>query len=534
MIKVFFNKHIRLRYLPFLVILLTALVYTKTNFTHKDWNKEGMNGVIRWDIISYYGYLPATFIHHDVTLKFVDNPDFVNDNKFWYVNSDNGSKVILTSMGLAYLYSPFFFIANVLAPHLGQAQDGFSPVYQFFLVFSSLFYLIIGLFILKNLLSRYFSIAATTLTMILVALGTNLYWYGTVDAPMSHSYNFVLILALIWSVIHWIQKPSFGYTLLTGFLLGLIALIRPSNILAVLLLILWGIDSLPALWERIRFLWKNALKIVIMILAFLLPWIPQFIYWHSLTGHLFYNAYQNTGSAFFFGSPHLTDILFSYRKGWFVYVPVMFFATIGLIPLYRRWRPQFWAVTVYMIIMVYVLASWWAWWYGGSFGPRALVDTYGVMAFPLAALIHVCLERKVAVKITTFTLAGFLIYVNIFQTIQYQRSLIHYLGMTREAYWHNFLTMHPKPGYWQMLSIPDFPLARKGIYYYYQTSDSLEAFKDMTTKEARDSVRKEIMGNKQLMKEIRRNASRTGISPDSSLNLTVDRVAEMKMEGHPF
>lgn len=31
------------------------------------------DGVIRWDIVWYYSYLPAYFIHHDIKLGFVDN-----------------------------------------------------------------------------------------------------------------------------------------------------------------------------------------------------------------------------------------------------------------------------------------------------------------------------------------------------------------------------------------------------------------------------------------------------------------------------
>ncbi len=534
MISTILKKVFQLRYLPFYVILLTAIVYTATNFAHKDWNEKGMKSVIRWDIISYYEYLPAAFIHHDLTLDFVDDPGFVNDNKFWFVHSDNGNKVILTTMGLAFMYSPFFFIAHLVAPLVGQTQDGFSPIYQFSLVFSSLFYVLIGLFIMNNLLRRYFSTSATALTMLLMTLGTNLYNYGTYDGPMSHSYNVVLILALIWSVIRWYQKPTIPTAILTGFLLGLITLIRPTNILAVLLLLLWGIGSMPALRERIIFLWKNGIKMGIMILAFLVPWIPQFIYWHTLTGHLFYNAYQNTGSAFFFGSPHITDILFSYRKGLFVYVPVMLFAVIGLIPLYRRWRQIFWAVAVYFVVMVYVLASWWAWWYGGSFGPRGVIDIYGVMAFPLAAILHTCFERKLALRMGTLAISGILIYMNIFQTWQFQHQLIHYVGMTRQAYWNNFLTGNPKTSFWKKLSIPDFPLARKGIYYYYNTGDTYDAFKKMSLDEARDSVREEMLANGSLMKDIRDFARRNDITADSSLEMVVDHVAEMKIEGQPF
>jgi len=31
--------------------------------------------------------------------------------------------------------------------------------------------------------------------------------------------------------------------------------------------------------------------------------------------------------------------------------------------------------------------SWWAWWYGGSFGLRAFIDSYSLLIFPLAALL---------------------------------------------------------------------------------------------------------------------------------------------------
>ncbi len=528
------KRRFKIQFLPVIVIVSVVMVFTITNGIHKVWNRKGMSGVIRWDIISYYGYLPATFIYDDVSLGFLDNPGFVNDDKFWYVKADNGNKVILTSMGLAYLYSPFFFIANAIAPHIGQAQDGFSPVYQFFLVFSSLFYMIIGLFLLKSILSRYFKPVTTAITLLLITVGTNLYYYATFEAAMSHGYNFVLIIAFLWSVIHWYRRSSIGYTLLTGFLLGLMTLIRPTNLLAVILLILYDISSLKDLWERIRFFLKNAWKIGVMIIAFLIPWIPQFIYWYTLTGHLFYNAYQNTGSAFFFGSPHIIDLLFSYRKGWFLYVPVMFFAMFGLIPLYRRWRKQFWMTVVYVVVMIYVLASWWAWWFGGSYGPRGLIDMYGIMALPLAALIQTSMERRMAVRVITLTLSAFLVFISYYQTQQYYRGIIHYIGMTKKAYWGNFLKLHNAPGFWKSLSIPDFELARKGIYYDYNTGDNWEDLKEMPKASALDSVRKEITSDPKLMKEINHYSRRNDISPDSALNTVVDRVTYMKREGKPF
>ena len=95
---------------PRYVIIFLLIFYCLTNFSHRNWTiDEGpIRGVIKWDVISYYAYLPAVFIYKDLSLDFTENPDFVNDNKFWYQKTEKGKKVIITSMGLSYMYAPFF------------------------------------------------------------------------------------------------------------------------------------------------------------------------------------------------------------------------------------------------------------------------------------------------------------------------------------------------------------------------------------------------------------------------------------------
>ena len=41
------------------IVLLLIIISTYTIFNLKHWNKD--NRIIAWDVISYYGYLPATF-----------------------------------------------------------------------------------------------------------------------------------------------------------------------------------------------------------------------------------------------------------------------------------------------------------------------------------------------------------------------------------------------------------------------------------------------------------------------------------------
>ena len=116
--------------LPSLAIwfILIAMLTTMLAYHHWNQSKPTEQGVIKWDVISYYSYLPATFIYGDIKLEFLDDKDFNRSSKFWFYTLDNGNRLIQTSMGLSILYSPFFLIAHLLAPLLGETPDGFSNI----------------------------------------------------------------------------------------------------------------------------------------------------------------------------------------------------------------------------------------------------------------------------------------------------------------------------------------------------------------------------------------------------------------------
>ena len=59
----FFKKNL-IRNTIYIILIGIILI----NFSNHRWVKE--KSVIQWDIISYYGYLPATFIYKDLSLKF--------------------------------------------------------------------------------------------------------------------------------------------------------------------------------------------------------------------------------------------------------------------------------------------------------------------------------------------------------------------------------------------------------------------------------------------------------------------------------
>lgn len=517
---------------PDMVIVFVLLVYAATNFTHHNWTRdEDPRGVIKWDVISFYGYLPATFIHGDPSLDFLDEGKIDNDNKFWWSPTENGRKIIYMSGGLSIMYAPFFFMAHALAPVFGEARDGFGSIYQFFLVWGTLVYVGIGFIYLKRILLRYFTPLVTAITLLLIGLGTNLYYYSTHEAAMSHAYNFVLITVFFHTLLRWYEAASWSRTFGLGLLFGLFTLIRPTNILVIILLIFWGIDSWASFRERIRFLVLNTPKVLVMIFAFLLPWIPQFLYWKMITGQFLYYSYGAHGDRFYFDNPHIIESLFSYRKGWLLYTPIMIFAILGLIPVKRHiWGARF-PIILYGVLMVYVMSCWWTWWFGGGFGGRIYIDMYGILALPLAAFVAAILEHRH--KSVRDVMAGFLVFLLFFQllqTRQYVGTAIHWDSMSKKAYWYNFLRHRYRVEYVHanLLSFHDEELCRKGIYVFYDMSEDWSELKDISDKGGMLMMMEEIKHSRTLPGDIRRYARRMNITVEEAARMTAERMLHMK------
>ena len=422
----------------------------------KDWTRE--NKVIVADVVSYYAYLPASFIFHDI--KLVKKESF-EKGIFWPEPLPDGNQVIKTSMGMSVLYSPFFLAAHGIAKLFGLEAYGYSPIYKIGLLASAFFYLFIGLFFLRRVLKIYFSEQITALTILTIVLGTNLLNYATYDACTSHVYNFALINVFIWYTIQWYKSRQFFNLILLGLLSGLITLVRPSNIIVLVFFFTYGVFTKENLKQRIQLIFTKFHWFLFMALAFVLVWVPQFIYWWKITGHFVVNSYPD--EQFFWGNPHFFDGFFSYRKGWLVYTPVMVFALAGIFLLFRKLKEFSWATLIFMSLATYIIVSWWCWWYGGSFGMRPFVDYYGLLAIPMALLFTELWNLKKIFRVVILSLVLLSIAQNNFFLEKYKRSTLHYDSTTKSSFWFKFWKLNPQEGYWELLEKPDYAKALEGI-----------------------------------------------------------------------
>jgi hypothetical protein len=439
-----------------LVIVLTGIIWS--NVYYKLWRDT--RRIIVQDVILYYEYLPSVFIYKDISMSFTEKDVPFFRDKIWKIRTKTGRSVTKMTMGLSVLYSPFFFAAHGIAKPAGYPADGYSMPYRIALIISSVVYTFFGLLFLIRLLRKYFARNIVALTILSIGLGTNLYFYSTIDPTMSHAYSFSLFAVFIFLVDRWSAKQSWSNTILVGLLGGLIILVRPSNGIILILLMLWKVDSLAALKNRIKLFFSNFLKMATLAFTVALILLPQVLYWKYTTGDFFFYSYS--GERFFFNDPALIKGIFSYRKGWLIYTPIMAFAMLGMIVLYYRHRKFFWPVLIFTLLNLYIVFSWWCWWYGGGFGQRALVESYAALAIPFAAFTKFIIERKILLRAIFLLLVTGFISLNIFQTWQYNKGIIHWDSMSRQTYWAIFCRQGLSPDYYEHLDIPDYQAAMKG------------------------------------------------------------------------
>ncbi|MEO8150489.1 MAG: hypothetical protein ABI723_22855 [Bacteroidia bacterium] len=446
-----------------LLIALISLVFDLWNYNR-----------ITIDAPSYYAYLPSTFIYHDLKLNYVNNnPDFFHD-KIWFQTTSEGKRLIKSTYGMSVALSPFFFIGHFIAPLFGYPQDGYSLPYQNAMSIGVLIYLFIGLYFLSKTLLNYFSDKAVALTLFTIVIGTNLLWYATFEGLMNHtiSFSFLCICIYLWN--KWITEDKKKHLILFTVMFVLVVLIRSLSIMLFLYFLIAGVMMKGGLKNFFLFLKSYQATIIICLGIILLMISPQLLYWKYATGHWMVDAYID--EHFFFSQPYFFSFLFSFRKGWFVYTPVMFIAALGLILLYKKQKPFFYATLISVTVTAYIFSSWWAWSYGICWGMRPMIDSYTLMSFPLAAAFSFMLERKKIISNMMLAFVFLLIMLNLFQTWQYKNGLIHYDDMSREAYMKGFFQTSQKPGWYDALKPFDWERRRQGlpeIKYSKQFFDNL-------------------------------------------------------------
>jgi hypothetical protein len=451
------KKNYSLSLLSLVVICLFALVFT---FFFIHWGNARHPFVN--DINQYYSYLNALFIDHDLTFT-------NNTNSYWLIETPIHRFVPKVTYGMAFFYAPFYLLAKIFA---GAGSTGYEPVYAWFIHFGCILYVLMGLWFSRKVLLFWFNDLVASITLLLLFFGTNLFYYTLSESESVHGILFFLISFFLYHVFKWDQTGLKKHFILFCAGAGFVCLIRPTEFLVLLFPLLLGIalpGGIKLIYQKIVSL-KWAL--LLAVLLFVAPLLPQLFYWKMQSGNYFFFSYGSS-EGFFWADPQIINVFFSFRKGFFIYTPIMLFSVVGFILLYKKNRAVFYPALLYFIVNTYFICCWWDWSYGGSFGMRAFIHCFAVLVIPFACFIEwaISLYNSTGIKkAAAFILLGtavFFCVLNLLQSNLYKHQIIHYDGMNKKAYWFTFLkkryTRQELDYLTTLFKSPDYEARRKGM-----------------------------------------------------------------------
>ena len=406
------------------ILLLGLVCFGLINSYSWEVNDGETLKIISSDGNGYYMYLPNVFIHHNLSKQKIDKRHIIPYNK---------RAVNKYFVGASLTMSPFFGLGWIWAKCTDQPTDGYSQPFQKSISLAGLFYLLLGVGFSLALLRLYnLKEWAIIVGVLCIVFGTNLLVYAVVSPSMSHVYSFAFIAGFLYFAKRFFlqNKPNLLY--LAILFLGVITLIRPLNII-----IIFAIPFLAGSWYVFLTSIKSTLKlkpILFSILIFSGILFLQFLAYFLQTGEPILWSYRNEG--FYFGNPAILKVLFSFRKGWFIYTPIAFLVLSGSIFLVRKNKFAYGSILFFFILLIYLISSWWNWYYGSSFSQRPFIEFYPLLILLLGLEIDSLKSNWIPVLHLIFIP---LISLNLIQSYQYQVGIISSWQMNFEKYKYTFL-----------------------------------------------------------------------------------------------
>ncbi|MBS1940199.1 MAG: hypothetical protein JST38_04920 [Bacteroidetes bacterium] len=353
------------------------------------------------DPLGYYQFLPGVFIQHDL----LGLP---------YVHIlENGFRLSLFNIGVAYMQAPFFLVAHALCLCGLAEPDGYTWPYAVAMGLAAAIYVAFGCGLLMNILGRRFGTGVTAIAVLLLFGCTNLYYYTAMEPGMSHAFSFFLFSVLLWGTVRMQEAPRSRTAILIMMASAFIVLVRPANVIAFAIPLLYGASGPREVWNRLRWPFVNRRTFGIGSLICLLLMAPQFLYWHAVTGKLLVFTYGTKAEGFFWSQPHLWDVLWHPWNGWFLYSPAMVVVMGALLWMAVRGTEGARTILLIWVMAWYLIASWWCWWLGGAFGHRGFVEYMAFLSVPAAWLVQRIRSALLPVRGTAVALGVVLAYFSI-------------------------------------------------------------------------------------------------------------------------
>lgn len=359
--------------IPTVFILLSLLIVFLTRFSF-------LGHAIYGDGIYYWAYTKSIIIDQNLDLRDESTHSYSPEG-----NNRPEPKIMPSGrnlaedkyfpLGASLSWTPGFLLAHFLSRIFGYLPNGYSDIYQISVGILSISFTLFALRLIWQLLQKSYSGFISSLTIVLLLFGTNLFYYSALDTLNTHPFALLLSTIAVFLLFRY-KNPSAKQFLYFGITCGLCALTRPQDGLIVILF-------LPALLQA-----KKSINFIAFFGGGILGYLPQLVASLLLFRNFLALPYLIGGNgAFNISQPHLLELVFETNRGVLYFAPIYLIAICGLIFYYKMRKPFAGRFLALVIAQIGLISVWSGWAQGESYGMRMLISLIPILAFGLAEII---------------------------------------------------------------------------------------------------------------------------------------------------
>jgi hypothetical protein len=214
----------------------------------------------------------------------------------------------------------------------------------------------------------------------------------------------------------------------------MILLIRANNVFILFSLLFWFKNKEQCVSFFKKLVRNKTFYYSIAILAGFV--LFQLLTWAVKENNLFTNRYAPYG--FYWLHPQLLKMLFGFDNGFFIYTPLCLLFLFGLMAAYRENKFFFYAVSVFLLGLLYFFSAYSAYTYFDGLSIRVLVDYYAIFAL-LGAKLFTQLAATKLLYSSVLAISLLLVIVNVVYSYQGSRNILLRSGMTFNQWKYIFM-----------------------------------------------------------------------------------------------
>lgn len=322
------------------------------------------------------------------------------------------------AIGTPILWLPFLGLAHLLslilsALGLQVATNGLGLIYEAAVCLATIVYGSAALVLTYKVIRRIFEPWSALVSCLVMWLATAAVHYIVAEPSMSHGLSLfsMSLFLLVWYPIP--QDRSIHNWMAIGLTVGLVALVRWQDGFIILLPLFevgWRVG------RRQLSVTKALVDGLVLVAASMIVFVPQLFMWNSLYGTPLTIPQGNDFLDWLDPKPLLT--LFSTRHGLLTWHPILLFALLGLIPLWKHDRALTLAVLFIFLGELYLNSVVVRWWADDAFGGRRFTSLIPFLTISLAAFLTMLQPRAVLFRVV-LALFGVLIIWNLLGMVQF-------------------------------------------------------------------------------------------------------------------